>query len=107
MQSARRERQESKARSNYDFQRQKSADIKHSRDVIAQRKAELEQKERQLKAQKMCTAMEVRKQKQEAAQRKAELEQKYREHIRKNYVSKMQEQDSKYSQNLSELQELE
>lgn len=38
-----------------------------SKDIIARRKADLEEKERQLKAKKLVTAMEVRKSKQEAA----------------------------------------
>ena len=55
----------------------------------------------------MVTAMEVRKSKQEAAQRKAELELKYRDHIKKSYESRMQEQDSQFSQNQQALSELE
>ena len=34
-----------------------------SKDIIARRKADLEEKERQLKAKKLVTAMEVRKSK--------------------------------------------
>ena len=48
-------------RAKTDFHRQKSADIRQSRDIIAQRKAELEEKEFAIKAKKMMTAMEVRK----------------------------------------------
>ena len=86
-------------RATIEFQRQKSADIRLSKDIIAQKKADLEEKERKLRAQKMVTAMEVRKSKQEAAQRKAELELKYKDHIKKSYMNRMQEQDSIYNQN--------
>jgi membrane-anchored protein YejM (alkaline phosphatase superfamily) len=75
--------------------------------MLSQRKAELDEHDKQIRMRKMTTAMEVKKQKAEAAQRKAEQEVRYQAHIKENYMKKMHEQDSVYSASLQELQELE
>ena len=66
---------------------------------MQKRKADIEAKEREIKAKKLQTAMEVRKQREEALKKKKEYDEQYKAHVKSTYSRKMQDVDSQFSAN--------